>query len=208
MNIVKHLAAQPTRPPFRRFTAVPRRTERLADLIVSTQVQVSTRRRVCSKKMSAEQLRGNKVDLSEMALGEDDRVEWMDSNPSGLTWLKIDVPNASAEVVAALHRLVAKTTTLVELDAMERGAPNLNVLQLNGTEKVKVMDLSSKRLGPVSVAIIAACVQCNPVLESLKCAAARPRRVFAPMRPLSTHSALLVRRSNRLSSVCFCVSAH
>ena len=128
--------------------------------------------------MSAEQLRGNKVDLSEMALGEDDMVEWMDSNPSGLTWLKIDVPNASAEVVAALHRLVAKTTTLVELDAMERGAPNLNVLQFNGTEKVKVMDLSSKRLGPVSVAIIAACVQCNPVLESLKCAAARPRRVW------------------------------
>jgi len=158
--------------------------------------------------MSAEQLRGNKVDLSEMALGEDDMVEWMDSNPSGLTRLKIGVPNASAEVVAALHRLVAKTTSLVELDAMEWGAPNLNVLQLNGTEKVKVMDLSSKRLGPVSVAIIAACVQCNPVLESLKCAAARPRRVFAPMRPLSTHSALLVRRSNRLSSVCFCVSAH
>ena len=144
--------------------------------------------------MSAEQLRGNKVDLSEMTLGENDVVEWMDSNPSGLTWLKIDVPNASAEVVAALHRLVAKTTTLVELDAMETSKnffpfagffssagikPNLNVLQLNGTEKVKFMDLSSKgKLGPVSVAIIAACVQCNPVLESLKCAAARPRRVW------------------------------
>ena len=135
--------------------------------------------------MSAEQLRGNKVDLSEMALGEDDMVEWMDSNPSGLTWLKIDVPNASAEVVAALHRLVEKTTTLVELDAMETSEnffpsagifssagikPNLNVLQLNGTEKVKSMDLLEKRLGPVSAALIAACIQHNPVLESLKCA--------------------------------------
>ena len=132
-----------------------------------------------------EQLQGNVVDLSKMALGEggtDVRnvVEWMRSIPSTLTRLKIDVPNASAEVVDALHSLVAKTTTLAELDAMEGDASKLNVLQLNGTEKVKAMNLSRKRLGPVSAAIIAACVQRNPVLESLKCAAARLCRVFAP----------------------------
>ena len=88
-----------------------------------------------------EQLQGNVVDLSKMALGEggaDVRnvVEWMRSIPSTLTWLKIDVPNASAEVVAALHSLVAKTTTLAELDAMELDAEhfNLNVLKLNGKD--------------------------------------------------------------------------
>ena len=118
-----------------------------------------------------EQLQGNVVDLSKMALGEggtDVRnvVEWMRCNPSTLTRLKIDVPNASAEVVDALHSLVAKTTTLAELDAME-GRSNLNVLQLNGTEKVKEMSFVDKSLGPVSAAIIAACVQRNPVLESL-----------------------------------------
>ena len=122
-----------------------------------------------------EQLQGNAVDLSKMALGEGGTdvgkvVEWMRSIPSTLTRLKIDVSNASAEVVDALHSLVAKTTTLAELDAMERNASHLNVLQLNGTEKVKEMNLSNKGLGPVSAAIIAACVQRNPVLESLKCA--------------------------------------
>jgi len=122
-----------------------------------------------------EQLQGNAVDLSKMALGEggaDVRnvVEWMRSIPSTLTRLKIDVPNASAEVVDALHSLVAKTTTLAELDAMESNVSNLNVLQLNGTKRVKKKNLASKRLGPVSAAIIAACVQRNPVLESLKCA--------------------------------------
>ena len=80
------------------------------------------------------------------------------------------MPKASAKVVAALHGLVAQTTALVDLDAMEEGAPNLNVLQLNGTEKVKSMDLSGKKLGPVSAAIIGACIQQNRVLESLKCA--------------------------------------
>ena len=138
-----------------------------------------------------EQLQGDAVDLSKMALGEggtDVRnvVEWMRSIPSTLTRLKIDVPNASAEVVDALHSLVAKTTTLAELDAMDQwmegSAIHLNVLQLNGTEKVKKMNLSGRQLGPVSAAIIAACVQRNPVLKSLKCA------VF--------------------SSVCFLVSAH
>ena len=132
-----------------------------------------------------EQLQGNAVDLSKMALGEGGTdvgkvVEWMRSIPSTLTRLKIDVPNASAEVVDALHSLVAKTTTLAELDAMEGRASNLNVLQLNGTEKVKKKNLANKGLGPVSAAIIAACVQRNPVLESLKCAAARLCRVFAP----------------------------
>ena len=133
-----------------------------------------------------EPLQGNVVDLSEKALGEGGAdvvvvLAWMCSNPSGLTRLKIGAPKASAEVVAALHGLVAQTTTLVDLDAMEQGAPNLNVLQLNGTEKVKSMDLSKNKLGPVSAAIIGACIQQNRVLESLKCAAARlnRRRVFA-----------------------------
>ena len=127
-----------------------------------------------------EPLQGNVVDLSEMALGEGGAdvavvVAWMRSNPSGLTRLKINVPMASAEVVAALHGLVAQTTTLVDLDAMEEGgAATLNVLQLNGTEKVKSMDLSNKGLGPVSAAIITACIQHNAVLESLKCAASPP----------------------------------
>ena len=142
-----------------------------------------------------EQLQGNVVDLSKMALGEGGTdvgkvVEWMRSIPSTLTRLKIDVPNASAEVVDALHSLVAKTTTLAELDAMEGDASDLNVLELNGTEKVKEMRLVDKSLGPVSAAIIAACVQRNPVLESLECAA-RLSRAFlsAPLdtRLLSHH---------------------
>ena len=120
-----------------------------------------------------EPLQGNVVNLSGMALGNDGEdvtliIEWMRSNPSGLTRLKIDAPNACSEVVAALHGLVAQTTSLVDLDVMEKDAPNLNVLQLNGTEKVKALDLSGKGLGPVSAAVIAACIQCNSVLESLK----------------------------------------
>jgi len=139
-----------------------------------------------------EQLQGNVVDLSKMALGEGGAdvaiaVAWMRSNPSGLTRLEIDVPNASTEVVAALHELVAQTTTLVDLDVMEKLASNLNVLQLNGTEQVESMDFSDKKLGPVSAAVIAACIQRNRVLESLKCAAALPCRVFAfPSAPADT----------------------
>ena len=107
--------------------------------------------------------------------------------PTGAHAARDDVPNASTEVVAALHGLVAQTTTLVDLDAMEKDGPNLNVLQLNGTEHVKSMDLGGKNLGPVSVAIIAACIQRNRVLESLKCAAALPCRVFAfPSAPIDT----------------------
>ena len=122
-----------------------------------------------------EPLQGNVVDLTEMALGDDGAdvkvvVAWMCSVPSGLTRLKVDVSKVSGEVVTALHGLVAQTMTLVDLDAMEKDAPNLNVLQLNGTEKVKALDFSSKKLGPVTAAIIAACIQRNSVLESLKCA--------------------------------------
>ena len=80
-------------------------------------------------------------------------------------------PRASAEVVAALHGLVAQTTSLIDLDVVEEGAPHLNVLQLNGTAKVSSVDLSGKgRVGPVSATIIAACIQHNRVLEYLKCA--------------------------------------
>ena len=89
--------------------------------------------------------------------------------------------------MAALHGLVAQTTTLVDLNAMEKDAPDFNVLQLNGTEHVKSMDLEAKKLGPVSAAVIAACIQRNRVLESLKCAAALPCRVFAfPSAPIDT----------------------
>ena len=154
-----------------------------------------------------EQLQGNVVDLSKMALGEGGTdvgkvVEWMRSIPSTLTRLKIDVPNASAEVVDALHSLVAKTTTLAELDAMEGDASKLNVLQLNGTEKVKAMNLSRKRLGPVSAAIIAACVQRNPVLESLECAA-RLSRAFlsAPADTKANTSGQRRTRARRFSSL-------
>ena len=120
-----------------------------------------------------EPLQVNVVDLSEMALGDGGAdvaliIKWMHSNPSGLTRLKIDLPKASGEVVAVLHGLVAQTTTLVDLDVMEKSASNLNVLQLNGTEKVKALDLNDKELGPVSAAIIAACLLRNAVLETLE----------------------------------------
>jgi hypothetical protein len=152
--------------------------------------------------MRVEPLQLNVVNLSLMALGEGGAdvefvVAWMRSNPSGLTRLEIDVPNTSAEVVAALHGLVAQTTTLVDLDVMEKGAPNLNVLQLNGTEHVKLMDLKDKKLGPVSAAVIAACIQRNRVLESLKCAAALPCRVFA-FRPLTALSSRLCSHARSL----------
>lgn len=85
------------------------------------------------------------------------------------------VPRASAEVVAALHGLVAQTTSLIDLDVVEEGAPHLNVLQLNGTAKVSSINLSGSNgqgqgQGPVSATIIAACIQHNRVLEYLKCA--------------------------------------
>ena len=126
-----------------------------------------------------EPLQDNVVDLSKMALGADEAdvavvIEWMRSNPSGLTRLTIDVAKASVDVVVALHELVAQTTTLIDLDVMEERASNLNVLQLNakGTEKLESIDLSSKSLGPVSAASVSACVRDNPVLVSLKCALA------------------------------------
>ena len=63
---------------------------------------------------------------------------------------------AAGVVVAALHALVAQTATLVDLDAMEEEAANLNVLQLNGTEKVKSMDLWSNEMGRLSRGIMGA----------------------------------------------------
>ena len=56
---------------------------------------------------------------------------------------------------------MAQTTTLVDLDVMEKGAQNLNVLQLNGTEPLDSIDLSRKRLGPVSARVIASCIKSN-----------------------------------------------
>jgi len=120
-----------------------------------------------------EPLQVNVVDLSGMSLGDGGVdvaliIEWMRSNPSGLTRLKMDVPSASGAVVVALHGLVVQTTTLVDLDVMEKGAHTLNMLQLNGTEKVEALDLSEKKLGAVSAAVIAACIPCNYMLKSLK----------------------------------------
>ena len=162
-----------------------------------------------------EQLQGNAVDLSKMALGEGGTdvgkvVEWMRSIPSTLTRLKIDVPNASAEVVDALHSLVAKTTTLAELDAMEGSASKLNVLQLNGTEKVKeIHGKDGEPFGPLSAAIIAACVQRNPVLESLECAA-RLSRAFlsAPIDTSLTWQILHSPCAHAFEVVCSRAHAH
>ena len=118
-------------------------------------------------------LQGNVVDLSQLQLGEGGRnvavvTKWMRSNPGRLTRLTLDVKKACGGVVAALHELVARTTTLVDLDVMEDRASNLNVLQLNGTEPVPSLDLSGKKLGPLSAAVIAACLKENRVLTSLK----------------------------------------
>ena len=123
-----------------------------------------------------EPLQANVVDLSEMALGEGDAdvavvVAWMRSNPSGLTRLKIDVPKASAEVVAALHALVAQTQSLVDLSVMD--GSSLPVLQLNGVESVEDIDVhvAGKPHGPVSVAVIVACIRENRTLVKLRRAA-------------------------------------
>ena len=121
----------------------------------------------------AKPLQANVVDLSEMDLKEGGAdvkvvVAWMRSNPAGLTRLKVDYGKVAAEGVEALHVLVVETQTLVDLDVMEKGAADLNVLELNGTEAVKSVDLSKRGLGPLSVAIIGACVKGNAVLEILE----------------------------------------
>ena len=64
---------------------------------------------------------------------------------------------------------VVETRTLVDLDVMEKGTlSTLNVLELNGTEAVKSVDLSGRKLGPLSATIIAVCAKKNTVLEALK----------------------------------------
>ena len=118
-------------------------------------------------------LQGNVVDLTPLDLGEGGAdvavvAKWMRFNPAGLTRLTLDVKTVCGDVVAALHELVGRTTTLVDLDVMEEDAANLNVLQLNGTEPVTSLNLSSKYLGPLSAAVIAACIKENRLLTSLK----------------------------------------
>ena len=78
------------------------------------------------------------------------------------------------DILAALHQLVAETTTL---DVLEVGpAIKINkVLQLNGVEPTESVDLSEMKLGPASAAIICACLGANKVLKSLECASLLPR---------------------------------
>ena len=124
-----------------------------------------------------QRLQGNVVDLSGWDLTEEGSadsqlvVAWMASGPGGLTRLVLDAPKACAAVVDALHALVAQTQSLVDLDVMEKNAANLNVLRLNGVEPVESIDESNKKYGPVSAAIIAACVRVNRTVVELKCAA-------------------------------------
>ena len=117
-------------------------------------------------------LQGNVVDLSKWDLSEGSTssrlvVEWMANGAGGLTRLVLDASKACAEVLAALHTLVAATKTLIDLSMMETGAPNLNVLQLNGVEPVESINMSGKQLGPVSAAVIAVCVCGNTSLTRL-----------------------------------------
>jgi len=114
-------------------------------------------------------LQGNIVDLSDWDLVEGSAeaqlvVEWMLSVPGGLTRLKLDTSMACA---GALHKLVAKTMTLVDLDLMEEDAANLNVLQLNGIERVEMIDLSNKGLKRASAVVITKCMAANYWLTSL-----------------------------------------
>lgn len=120
----------------------------------------------------AEPLQGNVVDLSKMALAEGGEdvalvVAWMRSHPGGVSRLRVDAPAACAEVLAALGELVATTDSLVDLDLMEVGAANLNVLQLNGTEVVDALHLQGKGLGPVSAVIVAGCIRQNATVTAL-----------------------------------------
>ena len=64
--------------------------------------------------------------------------------------LVINGPLVCGEVRAAMHQLVVETTTLVDLDVMEERALTLNVLQLNGQEPVRSLNLSNKGLSTVA----------------------------------------------------------
>ena len=124
-----------------------------------------------------QRLQGNVVDLSAWDLREEGSadsqlvVAWMASGPGGLTRLVLDAPKACAAVVAALHALVAQTQSLVDLSVMD--GSSLPVLQLNGVEPVESIDVhvESKPHGPVSAAVIAACIRENRTLVKLRRAA-------------------------------------
>ena len=103
----------------------------------------------------------------------------------GLARLVLDATKACATVVAALHALVAQTRSLVDLSVMD--GSSLPVLQLNGVEPVESIDVhvAGKPHGPVSAAVIAACVRVNRALVELRCASVRSCRdgVIAPAAP-------------------------
>ncbi|EOD35793.1 hypothetical protein EMIHUDRAFT_227352 [Emiliania huxleyi CCMP1516] len=118
-------------------------------------------------------LKASGVDLTGLDLGSDDGVmvgtvvAWMESEPSALTSLTLDWGKVCGRVREALLGAVRKTHTLVALSVGEERAMPLNPLQLNGREAVPSLDLSGKRLGPASAAVVAAGVSVNGVLTSL-----------------------------------------
>jgi len=117
-----------------------------------------------------ELLQGNVVDLRALELAKRGAhvalvTTWMGSNPAGLTKLTLDGSKVCAEVVDALPALAAGTSTLVDLDIKE--GRSLNILQLNGSEHVESLDLSKSNHGPLSGAIICACIRGNRVLKTL-----------------------------------------
>ncbi|EOD32716.1 hypothetical protein EMIHUDRAFT_230507 [Emiliania huxleyi CCMP1516] len=94
-------------------------------------------------------------------------VAWMKSEPSALTSLKLDWGKACGRVREAVLGVVRTTRSLVALSVGEDGAMPLNPLQLNGREAVTSLDLSSKKLGPGSAAVVAAGLSVNGVLTNL-----------------------------------------
>ena len=117
-------------------------------------------------------LQASRVDLTGFDLGDDGVmvgtvVAWMESEPSALTSLTLDWGKVCGRVREALLGVVRKTHTLVALSVGEKGAMPLNPLQLNGREAVPSLDLSGKRLGPGSAAVVAAEVSVNAVLTEV-----------------------------------------
>ena len=108
----------------------------------------------------------NIVDLGKWDLAEgsaDSKLidAWMRNIPNGLTRLVIDWSTACEPVREALCELAAKTTSLVDLSLMGENARSLNILQLNGSEAVALLDLKSQMLRTGSVRIIGACLMAN-----------------------------------------------
>jgi len=115
-------------------------------------------------------LQASRVDLTGFDLGSDDGVmvgtvvAWMESEPSALTSLTLDWGKVCGRVREALLGVVRTTHTLVALNV---GDNSLNPQQLCGREAVPSLDLSSKKLGSGSAAVVAAGLSVNRVLTEL-----------------------------------------